>query len=602
MYSTTENENIGEKNLTTLVQRPGDRLAAYTCYKCIRLCAPYRPYTTGPLSSTLTRSTSYTTACELHQSSPEMNEWSRFNALLDVANVAAQEGDKPNEYMTISKLEAAGVSFQLDPYNRNALAINQKYSSADAETSFVDLGIASLFNSVSKGQASTPDQTQADVIEKLEEQTRRSGMKPVTALGAVPAMPSPKTKCIRHYFPYCRLHPNRHLEPCFISPISPSNQEQKVYHGKLICDCTQSDSDSDMPLAEVVDNKKAKQGQPQYNGPAAYLLDPNRTDPVAMAIKSREDFRLSDLPSFLARGNPKGSSQSDGTGEVTFAIDPNLSKPEFIQPTLADRPTITRKTLKPRARLNEAGSETPVFSNRQKDVERSEERSEIKGFFSCKKELAKMRAERQKRDDDEMYAGLLAFQGSQRGWNGQHESVRRQTLKAYHEEENRQFQEALEKAKGTPMLKSTPKGKTASPRIGGRSSSFDTKGESKAEGRAVNAKIVEEGYSEYYAKAVQEDQNHDDYLEVLEAKTKKIMMSREWDLETIKREALEEQRARIATSENVDAKAKTNSCSGLTSAEGLTKGDDGLAANPLERTKHGDNGQDRPSEYEKVRV
>jgi hypothetical protein len=64
-------------------------------------------------------------------------------------------------------------------------------------------------------------------------------------------------------------------------------------------------------------------------------------------------------------------------------------------------------------------------------------------------DLDTARAKRKERDDDEMYQGLMNFKGRQRGWNGERESDRQQTIRSFHDTENAKSQARVEKERAT---------------------------------------------------------------------------------------------------------------------------------------------------------
>lgn len=92
--------------------------------------------------------------------------FSAFNALLDVASVAADKVNNLNGDMTMEKLVVAGTILQLDKQDRNSAA-KKGYGSRDK------LG---MFTTSGKGKTVTPaSPTKEDLLKKMEEQYRRSG-------------------------------------------------------------------------------------------------------------------------------------------------------------------------------------------------------------------------------------------------------------------------------------------------------------------------------------------------------------------------------------------------------------------------------------------
>jgi hypothetical protein len=53
-----------------------------------------------------------------------------------------------------------------------------------------------------------------------------------------------------------------------------------------------------------------------------------------------------------------------------------------------------------------------------------------------REELERRRAKRKERDDDEMYEGMINSKLPQRGWNGERESDRQETIRGFHEAED----------------------------------------------------------------------------------------------------------------------------------------------------------------------
>jgi hypothetical protein len=53
-----------------------------------------------------------------------------------------------------------------------------------------------------------------------------------------------------------------------------------------------------------------------------------------------------------------------------------------------------------------------------------------------REELERRRAKRKERDDGEMYEGMRKSKVAQRGWNGERESDRQETIRGFHEAED----------------------------------------------------------------------------------------------------------------------------------------------------------------------
>jgi hypothetical protein len=65
-----------------------------------------------------------------------------------------------------------------------------------------------------------------------------------------------------------------------------------------------------------------------------------------------------------------------------------------------------------------------------------------------REELERRRAKRKERDNDEIYEGMRKSKVAQRGWNGERESDRQETIRGFHEAEDAKTraQAAKEKA------------------------------------------------------------------------------------------------------------------------------------------------------------
>jgi len=81
----------------------------------------------------------------------------------------------------------------------------------------------------------------------------------------------------------------------------------------------------------------------------------------------------------------------------------------------------------------------------REEVLMASERRRIRRDLREIEDLTRRREERKKRDEEEMHQGLQNFNGRQRGWNGERESVRQQTIREYHETEDQKAQAQFEK-------------------------------------------------------------------------------------------------------------------------------------------------------------
>lgn len=59
--------------------------------------------------------------------------------------------------------------------------------------------------------------------------------------------------------------------------------------------------------------------------------------------------------------------------------------------------------------------------------------------------LESARAKRKERDDEELYQGMRRSKLRQRGWNGEREAERQQTIQRYHQKEQAYIEEEIEK-------------------------------------------------------------------------------------------------------------------------------------------------------------
>lgn len=94
--------------------------------------------------------------------------YSAFNALLDVANVAADELNYSNRDMTLEKVKAGGIFLELDEHNRNPGA--KKVQIIEAKMSVTQKGNG---QTAAFGAYTSP--TKEDLIKRMEDQSRRTG-------------------------------------------------------------------------------------------------------------------------------------------------------------------------------------------------------------------------------------------------------------------------------------------------------------------------------------------------------------------------------------------------------------------------------------------
>lgn len=348
-------------------------------------------------------------------------------------------------------------------------------------------------------------------------------MKPAIALGVLPITPSSTTKHENLWAPNHNAF--QKTQPPEFALLTPSTARKPQNLGEdsdvTIADPNWSDGESDTEMIPVMApaEKKKKPIQPQYSGPPAYLLDSRRTDLVAMAAKNNHPGSLNDLPSMLARTTPTFQGDSSQVSHSAPLSDPISTHSQFNG---FDGSSDKKESL-------------PTLREQDWFIEHGN----ILDHDNGQRELERLRAERKTRDDNEMYEGLKAFKGSQRGWSGEDESVRQETLKEYHQEGERNFSEAVEKER----VAAAPKEKT--PTVGKQPSQPDYSYMKPEKVLAVKAKQLEEGYSERYAKQVQASQDFDDYNSIIVAKNYQKMMNRPWDHHQIKRKALEEQGATV---------------------------------------------------------
>jgi hypothetical protein len=283
----------------------------------------------------------------------------------------------------------------------------------------------------------------------------------------------------------------------------------------------------------------------QDSGPPPYLFNPNHNDSVSIAATNYHSGDLRGIPSLLEtrsvsvvcsprmadpQVDPSNAPNDSQSGPPEFNFDNystiiNHSHFIYTHPFNSDRPPTMSDF---RLSLWQGQLTTMDGANRQKELQR-------------------LTLERRIRDDNELYAGLRAFKGRQRGWNGEHESIRQKTLSEYREQQERPFWDAHEKDKAVKRGKdpTTPRKQCPEPGYSGMSSDQVI---------FAKAKHVEEGYSELYAKGMQATQDYDDYIEIFAEENYRKMMNRHWDLDQIKRDALEEQKTRFKMNSSKQAK------------------------------------------------
>ena len=96
---------------------------------------------------------------------------SSFNALLDVANIAANELNYSTRDMTLLDVKAAGILLELDGHDRSPIAKNGQVATAKSGMFATPAGTRKTFT---LGAHTTP--TKQDLIQKMEDQCRRSGL------------------------------------------------------------------------------------------------------------------------------------------------------------------------------------------------------------------------------------------------------------------------------------------------------------------------------------------------------------------------------------------------------------------------------------------
>jgi hypothetical protein len=373
-------------------------------------------------------------------------------------------------------------------------------------------------------------------------------MKPVAALGALPVTPSSTTKYGNLFAPNHNAFQKD--QPPEFSVLTPSTARKPHDTSEdsdvTIADPNWSDTESDMETTPAMAAaEKKKPVQTQYNGPPAYLLDPNRTDPVALIAKTKHTATLDDLPMILDGITSSVRGNNSQANKVAPSSVPNSNHSDLSS---FDGPSERKNTLPPLRIYTESRNRRPRNESLPTFGEQAGYNEERKERENRQTELERLRAERKKRDDQEMYEGLKEFEakgGSQRGWNGEHESARQETLTAYHHEQDRKALEASEKEKAA----AAPKVKT--PNAGKQTAKSKSKRMNPEKVLAAQAKELEEAYSERYAKEVQAGQDYDDHNRLLAAKNHRDMMRAPWDHEEIKRKALEEQKARVLGEQSI---------------------------------------------------
>ena len=401
--------------------------------------------------------------------------------------------------------------------------------------------MAQLMENVPKRKAATSQliMTREDVERKMQEQNRRCGF-PVTALGDVPGSPSTwdreehafstpsmnHTKKHKHsQTPYRR--PFSSPEPKAVDP-----EETNEYDSdQTIPETNHSDPDSNsnMPPTE----KKNKQAQFHYNGPQVWMLDEHRTDPIAVAAKND---RSEDLNNLIPR-----STWMDRTPM-------NANRPSSIsESNIRDSRTPNPRSVMPHAKPPVGLNNSNIVHLRGGYLATLEpEQDEI---YNLSEGYERAKAIRKVKDDEEMYQGLQKFKGRQRGWNGERESDRLNTLSEYHAEQDRLFLEQYRNAQAdkVPKVVATPKGKELATL---RKRLYTEYVDSNYTGMTQEAKInaigkdLEDGYTMLSEQSKRADADFKAFMEENNRVTKAKMMGRPWDLDTTKREALEDRRAR----------------------------------------------------------
>ena len=270
--------------------------------------------------------------------------------------------------------------------------------------------------------------------------------------------------------------------------------------------------------------QKTKQFQYQYNGPQPWMLDGNRTDPVAMAVKNKRSGDLNDLMTEATQVDPIHTNA--------------IHSSQMSESNIADPPTPTLRSAKPRTKL----------SDRVNDPANVYLKGGLLDFYDRLGNFERLKEERRMRDEDEMYEGLRNFQGRQRGWNGEREFDRSITLNEYNLEQDQEFLEKYHKAKADTDYKliSTPKGKEQATSYKQPYPEPDYTGISKEEIIQAMGKHLKDGYTLLIKQARDSELEFDAIVEENMRTTKSKMMARPWDLDAIKAEALAARRGRGA--------------------------------------------------------
>lgn len=434
----------------------------------------------------------------------EIANWGSFHALLDVVSTAIPGYYDSRDGTIIEKFEVAGVPLQVGTQDRNPSAKRGK-----RESIAMDSGAVPEWN----GPTTPAARSRRDIVKKIQEQIRRSGMLPVTALGALPGTPSSKTQYQHLFLPDSTLPSNQEPKSSLVSP--PISLEEIGYDSdKTIPDPNWSQSESD---SEILPGKKPKkQVQFQYNGPPAFLLDPSRTDAVAIAAKTNNLGDLNDFSSIL--GSDSICSTRLGHSNVNRSPRINDSNSGVTGSNFVN--------YSPRLR----GSRLGVCGGGSVFIEEP--------ILDRRNNYERLKAERQIRDDNELYIGLKNYPGQQRGWNREHESIRRAALNEYHLQEERTLLAKCEKDKAAKKGKDPTTPRKQRPQL-------DNSSMSREDIITAQAKHLEDGYSELYAYGIQSSVDYDDILDENERENHRKMLSRHWDADEIKREVLEEQRAKV---------------------------------------------------------
>ena len=435
-----------------------------------------------------------------------------LNAPVSDVCFGEEESNELNAQVILERLRAAGIL--LDLIGQDLRYSGQRHGCEH------DCKVCAIQNE--KAQPITLPVTKQDVLKRMEDQFRRPCLRQGPML-CLPVTPSSTSQ---------RGHPLFPHRPHFIS----SRESDKSYASDLTLDDSTSwlwsTSDS-----EMLSDEKKRQVQHHFAGPPAYLLDSNRTDPVAVAFRNGYSKDSNVLSSIITGAKTSPISAIREVNNETGERPPGL---EYGNLQAANHSNTTK-------RYQIGGGDGDW-----------EERIRSKKCIKRRKDLDRLRAQRKTRDENEMYQGLKAFGGKQRGWNGENEFVRQKTLEAYHEEEDRRLQERLAEERSAQKARAFQKSRNStSPCIPQAEISY--RGLKTEMILAAKAKHLEEAYSERYAQILQERQDNDDFIEHLVVSNHKAIMKAPWDVDQIKRDALEAEKVRVETDRRANVRKEQKS-------------------------------------------